>query len=88
MGDYHGKPLVVRRDRTVVWGGEEIGYVYPEPGDMRINHDWCYEHNSGTTADDVLGGSRHRAQGAFTKRGAAEMLVSLHRKILSTEEAR
>jgi hypothetical protein len=81
VSDYHGQRLMVRRDRTVVWGGTEIGRVFPEPGDTRINHDWDYEHVSGVTLDDLRGGDRQRIQGAFTKRQAAEGLVRLHEEI-------
>jgi hypothetical protein len=87
--DYHGKPLVIRRGGTVVYDGSGIGTVYAEPGDMRINHDWCYEHVSGTTEDDLrLAGARHVRQGAFTKRQAAELLAGLHREILARQGAR
>jgi hypothetical protein len=83
MTDYRGKPLVVRRDRTVVYGGTEIGRVYPDPADDRINHDWCYEHASGVTEDDARPSPRRRCQGAFTKRQAAEALARLHELAVS-----
>jgi hypothetical protein len=84
VSDYRGKPLVIRRDSTVVYGGVEIGSVYGDPSDHTINHDWCYEHVSGTTEDGLRpAGSRHVRQGAFTKRQAAEFLAALHQEILA-----
>ncbi len=48
-GRNSGKQLPIRRDRTVVYGGVEIGWVYPDPVASQIHRDWYYEHASGTT---------------------------------------
>lgn len=75
--------MVVHRDYTVSVDGRGIGRVYPDPMDKTVNHSWCYEHTSGTQLRDLHPDWpwERRYQSAFTKRGAAQNLVELDRKI-------
>jgi hypothetical protein len=84
MSLYKGKNLVVRQDGTVVYDGAEIGTVYPDPADTRVQQrEWCYAHVTGTTLKDLHPGWRwpRTAQAALTKRIAAENLADLHQAI-------
>jgi hypothetical protein len=80
---YRGKRLVIRRDRTVIYGGVEIGSVYPDPAASQIQRDWCYEHVSGTTLTGLHPDwpAERKVQAALTKRHAAQALADLHRKV-------
>lgn len=80
MSTYRGRALVVRRDRVVTLDGEQIGQVYPTPGDSRVNHGWSYVHASGITLRELHPDRpRHRVvQDAFTKIDAAKLLADLH----------
>jgi hypothetical protein len=82
VSTYRGKDLVIRRDGTVVYGGDEIGRVYPDPPDNRVqSRTWRYEHVTGTTLKDLHPHWRwpRTGQTALTKRLAAEGLADLHR---------
>lgn len=79
--------MVVHRDYTVSLDGREIGYVYPDPTDKTVNHSWCYAHASRMELRDIHPDWSwwRKYQSSSTKRGAAQLLVELDRKIAARE---
>jgi hypothetical protein len=86
---YKGKNLIIRQDRTVLYDGEEIGTVGPDPADRHVNHGWVYAHISGTRLKDLRPDSVwiRTVQDALTKQDAARELVNLHLAIIGRERA-
>jgi hypothetical protein len=81
MSTYRGRKLVIRQGGAVRYDAAEIGTVYPDRADTRVQtRDWRYAHVTGQTLKDLHPDWpwERTGQVALTKRDAARLLADLH----------